>query len=409
MAFGNLGAWVPDLFGSAAEYQTNTGAWRISSQALGRDNDEDLSIHPDGVTDFGVWDIGDARQGKRTAIDIVIEYGRKRDAAEAALWLCERCGVDPATLGWQAKANAPASGSSVIRAAQEIDNGTVTQDGIAQVFARRFEDRLRYCHDTGAWFEWTGTHWKKDKTALAFQFCRELAREFTADSKAGEMKEVRKISFAGGVEKFAKSDRSMAVTSEIWDRDPFLLGTPDGTVDLRTGELREPDPRDGITKITAVAPAPSADCPRWLQFLDETFGDADLIRFIQQWNGYCLTGEISEHALVFGFGNGGNGKGVWLNTVAGIMADYATTAAMDTFTASKNDRHPTELAMLRGARMVTASETEEGRSWAESRIKQMTGGDPDHRAVHAKGFLHLSADLQADDHRKPQAVAAQRG
>ena len=79
---------------------------------------------------------------------------------------------------------------------------------------------------------------------------------------------------------------------------------------------------------------------------------------------------------MFGFGNGGNGKGVWLNTVAGIMADYATTAAMETFTASKFDRHPTELAMLRGARMVTASETEEGRSWAESRIKQMTGGDP---------------------------------
>ena len=124
----------------------------------------------------------EARQAH--AIDIVIEYGRKRDAAEAALWLCERCGVDPATLGWQAKAKAPASGSSVIREAQEIDNGTVTQDGIAQVFARRFEDRLRYCHHTGAWFEWTGTHWKKDETALAFQFCRELAREFTEEAKA---------------------------------------------------------------------------------------------------------------------------------------------------------------------------------------------------------------------------------
>ena len=119
----------------------------------------------------------------------------------------------------------------------------------------------------------------------------------------------------------------MAVTSEIWDRDPFLLGTPDGTVDLRTGKLREPDPADGITKITAVSPAETADCPRWLQFLEETFGDAELIRFIQQWNGYCLTGDISEHALVFGFGNGSNGKAVWLNTVAGIMGDYAATAA----------------------------------------------------------------------------------
>ena len=93
---------MPEIFGSAAEYQPNTGAWRISSKALGRELEEDLSIHPDGVTDFGVWDIGDAKQGKRTAIDIVIGYGRKRDAAEAALWLCERCGVDPVSLGWQA-------------------------------------------------------------------------------------------------------------------------------------------------------------------------------------------------------------------------------------------------------------------------------------------------------------------
>ena len=67
--------------------------------------------------------------------------------------------------------------------------------------------------------------------------------------------------------------------------------------------------RDGITKITAVSPAETADCPRWRQFLDETFGDPDLIRFIQQWSGYCLTGDIREHALMFGFGNGGNGKG----------------------------------------------------------------------------------------------------
>ena len=374
IAFQNLGAWVPDIFGSAAVYQPNTGAYRISSEALGRDLEEDLSISPQGGKDWGVWDQGDTRSGRRSAISIVIEYGHAKDARGAAMYLCERCGVDPASLGWQPSARGKAQ--SVIREAQEIDNGTVTQDGVALVFARRFEDRLRFCHHTGAWFEWTGTHWKKDETALAFQFCRELSREFTEDAGQSELKEVRKISFAGGVEKFAKSDRLIAVTSEIWDPDPFLLGTPDGTVDLRTGELREPDPRDGITKITAVAPATPQIVRAGSNFSTRLSAMPELIRFIQQWNGYCLTGDISEHALVFGFGNGGNGKGVWLNTVAGIMADYATTAAMETFTASKIDRHPTELAMLRGARMVTASETEEGRSWAESRIKQMTGGDP---------------------------------
>ncbi len=371
LALQNLDAWVPDVFGPLAEYQPGTGAWRVSSAALGRNLEEDLSLHPDGIKDWGVHDMGDPKRGGRTAIDIVVEYGKpKRDAATAALWLCEQMQVDPVSLGWKA-------GAGIIREAEDLDGGVVTQDSIARVFARRYEDRLRYCHHTGKWFEWTGAYWRKEETALAFQFCRELSREFTVYSPVKVLNAVRNISFAGGVEKFARSDRQMVATSETWDRDPFLLGTPAGTVDLRTGELREPDPRDGITKITAVAPAETADCPRWRRFLVETFGDKEpeLIRFIQQWSGYCLTGDIREHALVFGFGNGKNGKSVWLTTITSIMRDYAVTAPMEAFTASKFDRHPTELAMLRGARLVTASETEKDRLWAESRIKQITGGD----------------------------------
>ncbi len=375
MALEKLDCWVPDIFGSAARFETKTGAYRISSRDLGRELEEDLSISPRGTKDWGVWDLGDANGGRRTAIDIVVEYGRKRNASEAALWLCDRCGVDPTTIGWQDKPKRT-SARGIIAETEEIDNGTITQDGIARVFARRFEDRLRFCHHAGAWYEWTGTHWQNDEKAIAFQFCRELAREFTEDASSTELKEVRKVSFAGGVERFARSDPTFAVTSKAWDSDPFLLGTPAGTIDLRTGKLREPDPADGITKIAAVAPADTADCPRWRQFLKETFEDDDLIRFVQQWGGYSLTGDTREHALVFGFGNGKNGKSVWLNSVAGILNDYAATAAMDTFIASNNDKHPTDLAMLRGARLVTASETEEGRAWAESRIKQLTGGDP---------------------------------
>ena len=91
--------------------------------------------------------------------------------------------------------------------------------------------------------------------------------------------------------------------------------------------------------------------------------------------GYCLTGLTNEYALFFIYGPGGNGKSVFLNILNYILGDYATTASMDTFTASKSDRHPTDLAMLNGARLVSASETEEGRAWAESRIKQLNGGD----------------------------------
>jgi putative DNA primase/helicase len=105
-------------------------------------------------------------------------------------------------------------------------------------------------------------------------------------------------------------------------------------------------------------------------------GDQELIKFLQLWAGYCLTGLTTAHALLFIFGPGGNGKSVFLNTLINILGTYGAVAAMETFTASKSERHSTELAMLRGARLVTASETEEGRAWAEAKIKAMTGGDP---------------------------------
>ena len=354
-----------------AKHQPGTGAWRISSAAWGaisrRTCRSTRTASRTGAST--TWAILSAAVAppstswSRTASPSATQPRPRYGCAS-------RCRSIRSRSAWKA-------GAGINREAEDLDGGVVTQDSIAQVFARRYDDRLRYCHHTGKWFEWTGAYWRKEETALAFQFCRELSREFTDDSPPKVLKAVRNVSFAGGVEKFARSDRQMVATSETWDRDPFLLGTPAGTVDLRTGELREPDPRDEITKITAVAPAETADCPRWLRFLVETFGDKEpeLIRFIQQWNGYCLTGDIREHALVFGFGNGKNGKSVWLTTITSIMRDYAVTAPMEAFTASKFDRHPTELAMLHGARLVTASETEKDRLWAESRIKQITGGD----------------------------------
>lgn len=252
----------------------------------------------------------------------------------------------------------------------------ITQDDVAVVFAEKYRDDLRYCHDTKAWFVWDGMRWRQDRTDLAFQFARLLGRDMTIGSKAPEMKEVRKRAFAGGVEIFARSDRVFARTAEEWDVDTFLLGTPDGTVDLRTGKLREARPEDGITKLTAVGPSASALCPLWLEFLDQaTQGDREYVRFLQQWFGYCLTGDTREHALVFAFGTGGNGKSVAINTATRILGEYACVAAAETFIASKGDKHPTDLAKLRGARLVTASETEQGRAWDEPRIKALTGGD----------------------------------
>jgi putative DNA primase/helicase len=258
----------------------------------------------------------------------------------------------------------------------KASNDIVTEDSAAQEFVDLHGDGLRYCHTRGSWFHWDGICWKQDDTGRAFDFARKLARRLSEDQDERKRYITNKTNFSAGVERFSKNDQTVAVTSEYWDRDLWLLGTPGGTVDLRTGALRPSSPEDGITKTTAVTPGNSG-CPLWLNFLKEaTNGDDGLIRFLQQWCGYSLTGVTWEHALLFVYGTGGNGKGVFLNTTAWVLKDYAAVSAMETFTASNNDKHPTDLAMLCGARLVTASETEAGRAWAEARIKQMTGGDP---------------------------------
>lgn len=252
----------------------------------------------------------------------------------------------------------------------------LTEDGVALSFTALCGATMRFDHDQGRWYEWTGDRWQSDNTQLATSYIREIARSLSDELPQNRKSVVRKAAFTAGVERLARADRTHAVGQETWDQDPWLLGCPGGAVDLRSGKFCDPDPESGITKHAATAPA-AASCPLWESFLEEaTGGDAEIVEFLKRWCGYCLTGDTREHALIFLYGPGGNGKSVFLNTVTRILGDYATTAAMDTFTSSRGDKHPTELALLRGSRMVSASETEEGRAWAEARIKQMTGGDP---------------------------------
>jgi putative DNA primase/helicase len=252
----------------------------------------------------------------------------------------------------------------------------LTEDRAALDFAERHLNDLRFDHDVGKWFQWTGSRWQKDRTQFAFSETRDLVRELSRGKKQSVINNASKANFAGNVERFAKSDRRLVATQATWERDPFLLGTPAGTVDLRTGRLREARPEDYITKITAVAPAATEDSPLWMKFLCEaTNGNEELVRFLQVLCGYALTGDVREHLLVFIHGDGGNGKGVFINTIARIMGDYAIEAAPDMFLASAFDRHPTDLADLRGARLVTSSDTSTGRVWNDDRIKRLTGGD----------------------------------
>jgi putative DNA primase/helicase len=147
--------------------------------------------------------------------------------------------------------------------------------------------------------------------------------------------------------------------------------------DLRTGISRESRPDDYCMKVAGTwAADPGTPSPRWIEFLNTAMGgDTALVSYLQRVCGYCLTGSIAEHALFFLYGTGANGKSVFINTLRGIFGDYHTTAPIETFTVTHSSSHPTDLAGLMGARLVTAVETEEGRLWAETKIKALTGGD----------------------------------
>jgi putative DNA primase/helicase len=250
-----------------------------------------------------------------------------------------------------------------------------TDEALALQFADRFERELRYVDSWGRWLRWDGTRWRFDDTLAAFDLARRICREAAATcNKQKIAAALASAKTVAAVERLAKADRRLAATIDQWDREPWVLNTPGGIIDLRTGKSRPARIDDYCTKITAVAPG--GDCPTWESFLQRVTGNDDgLTKFLQRMCGYTLTGSTREHALFFLYGTGANGKSVFLSTVAGILADYHTTAPIETFTASQSERHPTDLAGLRGARLVTATETEEGRRWAESKIKALTGGD----------------------------------
>jgi putative DNA primase/helicase len=253
----------------------------------------------------------------------------------------------------------------------------LTQDRAGVGFVRSHPG-LRYDVGRGLWFEWNGTRWLADNKLVGIESAREYCRQLADQAKTsgGWSKEIESERFATAVEKIARSNRSMATATSEWDADEFLLGTPGGTVDLRTGHLRSANPDDKITRATLVSPAASSNCPRWRKFLKEATGDDDeLIDYLQRFVGYSLTGVVREHALLFIHGPGGNGKSVFANVIGRLLKDYATVASFDTFTESKGDRHSAEIATLAGARLVSASEPEKGKAWAESKVKLITGGD----------------------------------
>ncbi|AFU62862.1 phage/plasmid primase, P4 family [Acidithiobacillus caldus] len=252
-----------------------------------------------------------------------------------------------------------------------------SEDALALSFTRRYQRDWRYVAAWGKWLMWDGQRWRAEETLAATDLIRHVCRH--AAVRADNARLATKLaasSTVGGVERLARTDRRHAATPDEWDADPWLLNTQGGVVDLRTGRMRPHDRADRMTKIAPATLVPGSACPTWIRFLEQvTGGDAELQAYLQRMVGYCLTGSTAEHALFFLYGTGANGKSVFVNTLATILGDYAANAPMDTFMEARGDRHPTDLAGLRGARLVTATETEQGRRWNEAKIKEITGGD----------------------------------
>src|SRR5262245_33882541 len=220
-----------------------------------------------------------------------------------------------------------------------------------------------------------GKRWAVDEKLRVFTLARNLCREAANEANKGA-KGIASRKKVAAVEHLARADQRLVITADELDADQWVLNTPHGTLDLRTGKLRAHSPDDKLTKITGAAPDKSCPTPVWDTFLARvTNNDQELIAFLKRVVGYALTGLTREHALFFLYGRGANGKSTFINVLLDCLGDYHRAAPIETFTASNSDHHPTDLAGLRGARLVTTTETEEGRRWAESKIKTLTGGD----------------------------------
>ena len=252
-----------------------------------------------------------------------------------------------------------------------------SEEALALQFAEIHANDLRYVDDWGKWLRWDGARWVFDKTRLTFNEARQLCRSASADCDNPRLAMAlasKKTAYA--VTALASCDPRIAATVEQWDRDPWTINTPGDVFDLRTGKRRPHCPTDYMMKLTSVVPDSNCLTPVWQAFLERvTGGDVGLVAFLQRMAGYALTGMTREHALFFHHGVGANGKSTFFNVLIGVLGDYHRTAPIEAFVATHNERHPTDLAGLHGARLVTAVETEEGRRWDETKIKALTGGD----------------------------------
>lgn len=288
----------------------------------------------------------------------------------------------------------------------------------------------------GQWHGWDGRRWRKDDSEV-YKRASDLSKVIRAEAdswrakKAEAVEEQKKnLAIAEALGKWANKsemkntfDAAMGMVKRMHsvdeariDADPWLLNCLNGTVDLRTGVLRPHSPADMITKLCPVVYDPAARAPAWEETLakvtlEERTPTRPLVSFLQRWFGYCATGSTREQQFLVHYGNGSNGKSTIIETLAGVLGDYAGVTAPGLLMTKGHESHPTEIADLFGRRMVTAHETGEGGMLREDFVKQATGGDKMKARYMRADFFEFSPThkLQLLTNYKPQIKGQDTG
>lgn len=263
----------------------------------------------------------------------------------------------------------------------------LTDSGNGERLVDQHGKDIRYCHPWSAWMHWDGRRWKRDQTGAVMLLSKDVSRSIRLEAAVTDDKDQRKalwdwakksesIPARRNMLHAASNEPGIPIMTEDMDRDPFLFNVQNGTVNLHDGRLWPHERMETITKLAPVVFDPDATCPTFQHFLARILPDKDVRRFVRHMAGYCLTGDVSEQCLFFLYGGGSNGKSTLLTVLRRLMGEYAQQAAPNLLVDRKNESHPTEIARLFGARMVTSIEVDDGKRLAEGLVKQMTGGDP---------------------------------
>lgn len=279
---------------------------------------------------------------------------------------------------------------ALLNAARKLDQTprpyALTDMGNGERLAARHSDYLKFVEAWG-WCAWTGARWERGATGAAVRLAKDTVRSIYAEAEHGADEEERAAIAKWAMRSesearltamldLAKRESEMEAHPDNFDGDPLLLNCANGTLDLRTGELRPHDPADKFTRITSTPYKPSEDCPTWLAFLDRIFsGNRRIIDFVQRAAGYTLTGDTGEQCLFFCYGTGANGKSTFLETLRAAAGDYGQSAEFSTFLARKGEGARNDIARMAGVRYISAIESGEGQRLNEPVIKALTGGD----------------------------------